>query len=153
MVFILLNFFACLNSDDYKVGNRITLDYPIKTKISFKVIRKYLDTLIMTQGYNVPQKWTQYDKLIDIDSTNAKRLYFRNLPEEMYLIQFNGELLLADIYNENIVRGDWVATPERMPQKEEARVKKRFREEILDAIEKLAKKNGVPDSILYYKPI
>ena len=153
LAYVLLTFYGCGNNEIYRAGNRITLDYPVETKISFKIIRSYLDTLVINQGFQVPEKWTQYNKLVDIDSLNTKRLYFNTTPEEMYLIQFNGVLLLADVYNENIVSGDWVATPERMPQKEEVRIKKRFKEHILDKIEKMAKENGVPDSILYFKPI
>ena len=152
-IFLLITFNSCDSNEIYKAGNRITLDYPIETKISFKIIRKYLDTLITKQGFEVPDKWKHYEKLVDIDSSNAKRLYFKTNPEEMYLIQFNGELLLADVLNKNIVNGDWVAERERLPQMEELRIKKRFKEEILDRIEKLAKEDKVPDSILYFKPI
>ena len=144
--------YSCGSNEIYKVGNRITLDYTVESKMSFKIVRRYLDTLIKNEGYQVPDKWIHYDKLVDIDSANTKRLHFNSSPEEMYLIQFNGVLLLADVYNEDIVQGDWVATPERMPEKEKVRVNKRFKDQILDKIEKMAKDNGVPDSVLYFKP-
>lgn len=152
--FILLLFIisACNDVTVYKAGNRITLDYVIETKLSFNVIRNYIDTMVQKQGYAVPQKWAQYDKLVDIDSIDSKRIYFKDNPEEMYLVQLNGVLLLADVFNENIFKGDWVAIPERMPKKEEDRVKKRFKEEVLDKIETMAKNNGLPDSIIYFKP-
>ena len=150
LLLVIIN--ACNDVVIYKAGNRVTLDYVIETKLSFNVIRNYIDTMVQKQGYDVPQKWAQYYKLIDLDSIDSKRIYFKDNPEEMYLVQLNGVLLLSDVYNENIVKGDWVATSERMPKKEADRVKKRFKEEVLDKIETMAKKNGVPDSIIYFKP-
>lgn len=152
LTIVVLALHSCGTNEIYKVGNRITLDYPVETKMSLKIVRRYLDTLIKNEGYQVPDKWFQYNKLVDIDSANTKRLYFNTSPEEMYLIQFNGMLLLADVYNEDIVKGDWVATPDRMPLEEKLRINKRF-EQMLDKIEKMAKENNVPDSVLYFKPI
>jgi len=45
--------------------------------------------------------------------------------------------------------GGWVARRELMPKEQEARVKGRFKKEILDTIEAMAKRNGLPDSVIY----
>ena len=145
-------FNSCNNGELYKVGNRLTLDFVIDTKISFKVIRNYIGK-IATNEYSVPEKWQGYKKLVDIDSVNSMRIYFKSNPEEMYLIQFNGELLLADVFNESIVKGDWVTSRNNLIAVEEERIKRRFKTEILDKIERMAKQDGIPDSVLFFKPI
>lgn len=139
-------------NDIYRAGNRITLDYSIDTKLNLKIIRRYLDTILTNDKYQVPSKWQHHNKLVDIDPENSKHIYFSDNPEEMYLIQFNGVLLLADVYNPQIVDGDYVAVPERMPKSEKERVIGRFKTEILDQIENIAKHDDCPDSVLYYKP-
>ena len=146
---ILLN--SCDNREVYKVGNRLTLDFVIDTKISFKVIRNYIGKMAANE-FQAPEKWQGYKKLVDIDSVNSFRIYFKATPEEMYLIQFNGELLLADVLNENIVKGDWVTNRDNLSSADEERIKRRFTVEILDKIEKMAKEDGIPDSVLFYKP-
>ena len=133
----------------YKAGNLIELGYPIETPIRSNIIRKYMDTLIQLRGYNVPEKWLHFRKLVDIDSIYNKRLYFRENPEEMYLISFGGMLVLSDVYNPRINHLDWVAEKSAMSKEEEERVKKRFKYEVLDTIETLAKRDGLPDSIIY----
>ena len=134
---------------DYKVGNLIDLGYPIETPLRSKVIRRYMDTLIQKRGYNVPQKWEGFNKLVDIDSIYHKRIYFRNEPEEMYLISTGGMLVLSDVYNPKIIKSSWVADTANMPKNEELRIKKRFQNEILDTIESLARRDGLPDSAIY----
>jgi hypothetical protein len=111
----------------------------------------YVDSLIKDR-YKVPPKWQHYNKLIDIDPENSRNIYFANNPEEMYLIQFNGVLLLADVYNPQIVDGDYIAEPQRMPVGGKERVLRRFQTEILAQVEQMAKLDGCPDSVLYYKP-
>ena len=138
-------------TDFYKAGNRVTLDYVVETKLSQTIIKMYVDSLVKGK-YKVPPKWQHLDKLIDIDPENSRNIYFSDNPEEMYLIQFNGVLLLADVYNPQIVDGDYVAVPERMPKGGKERVLRRFQSEILNQVEKMAKRDGCPDSVLYYKP-
>lgn len=152
LVLVIILFHSCNNSEIYKVGNRVTLDYVIETKMSLSIVRTYLDTIVSLDQYRVPAKWQPFDKLVNIDSIDTKRIYFQSNPEEMYLIQFNGMLLIADVFNENIVKGDWVANRKNISISEEERIKKRFRVEILDKIEAMAKKDGVTDSLLYHKP-
>jgi len=141
----------CLSACGIRAGNRISLDYPIETKLSHQIIKRYLDTLIYNYGFNPPKQLLQFDKLVDITPENTRRIYFRNFPNEMYLIQFNGVLLIADVYNRDIVKDDYVSLREKMPEKDEVRIKKRFKEEVLDRIESMAKNDGIPDSILYLK--
>ncbi len=152
LIFMISFLNSCDYAEIYKVGNRRTLDYVIETKINFKILRIYLNKIIQMQEHQVPEKWVHYDKLIDIDSIDTKRIYFKNNPEEMYLMQFNGVLLLADVFNENIVKGDWVSNRKNITVNEEERIKKRFKVEVLNRIELMAKKDNVPDSILYLSP-
>lgn len=134
---------------NYKVGNLIDLGYTIETPLRLKVIRDYMDTLIQKRGYNVPPKWEGFNKLVDIDSIYHKRIYFKNNPEEMYLISTVGMLVLSDVYNPKIIKSSWIADWTNMPPKEELRIKKRFQNEILDSIEVLAKRDGLTDSVIY----
>jgi hypothetical protein len=134
-----------------RAGNRISLDYAIDTKLDQDVIKRYLDTLILNYGFTPPKQLLQFDKLIDITPETTRRIYFEQQPKEMYLIQFNGVLLIADVYNSDIVADDYVSRRERMPRKEEVRIKNRFKTEVLDRIEAMAKKDGVADSVLYFK--
>jgi hypothetical protein len=76
---------------------------------------RYCDTLILKYGYNVPAKWSNKNKLVEIDSLNNKRIYFKNDPKEMYLISFGGMLELTDVYNTQIRSdGGYVARRELM---------------------------------------
>lgn len=133
----------------YQGKNLDILSYPIETHLRSQLISDYFDTLIQNRGYQVPDKWMHKNKLVILDSINFKRIYLKNNPEEMYLVSFQGMLLLADVYNPNIVEYDWVANRERMPKEEEDRIKKRFKTEILDTIEAIAKRDGLQDSIIY----
>lgn len=137
--------------DGYRVGNRITLDLAVNSKINFDILDRYLRTLSETE-YQVREKWKGAKKIIDLDSANSFRIYFKESPEEMYIIQFNGVLLIADVLNDNIVKGDYVTTKSNLPAGEELRIRKRFQTEILDKIEKMARNDGVPDSVLFLKP-
>lgn len=103
------------------------------------------------ESYKVPVKWKQYNKLLDINPEDTWRIYLKNNPEEMYLLQINGTLILADVYNPTIINNDWIAEENRMPKADKERVIKRAKEDILDRIEQLAKRDGCPDSVLYFK--
>lgn len=134
----------------YKAGNLVSLDYPIETSLDLDLIQKYCDTLIVKYGYNVPAKWSDKNKLVEIDSLNNKRIYFKSDPEEMYLISFGGMLELTDVYNTQIRSdGGYVARRELMSKEQELRVKERFKKEILDKIEAMAKRDGLSDSVIY----
>lgn len=150
-IFYYFIFVIILNSCNlnYKVGNLLDLGYPIETPLRSTIIRQYMDTLLEKRGYNVPQKWMGFNKLVDIDSVRHKRIYFASNPEEMYLISTVGMLVLSDVYNPNIMQSSWIADTSNMPKNEEFRVKKRFKNEILDTIEALAKRDGLPDSVIY----
>lgn len=135
--------------EEYKVGNLKELGYPIETQLRTSIIRNYMDTLILKKGYDIPDKWVGYNKLVDIDSLNNRRIYFKNNPEEMYLISFGGMLVLSDVFNPQIKQSNWIAEISDMPQNQELRIKKRFQNEILDSIESMAKNDGIPDSLIY----
>lgn len=151
VVLFLLIYFA-LNTyctQVYKAGNLVSLSYPVKTTLRTTIVQQYIDSLILRHGYDVPDKWSHLDKLIDIDSVNHRRVYFSNSPEEMYLISFQGQLILSDVYNEKIRSNDWVSRRDSMPAKEELRIKKRFETEILDVVKTMAHKSGRTDSLIY----
>lgn len=133
----------------YKAGNLIYLGYPIETPLRSDVIERYLDSLIKNRGYAVPEKWVLYKKLVDLDSINNKRIYFNNNPEEMYLLSFGGMPVLSDVFNPKIRADGYVAERNLMSKDEELRVKDRLKKEILDTIEAMAKRDGLPDSVIY----
>lgn len=135
----------------YKAGNLIDLRYPVETSLRSEIIERYLDSLIQKGGYKVPQKWIHYDKLIDLDSINNKRIYFETNPEEMYLLSLGGMLVLSDVYNPQIKQGDWVSERSLLSKEQEQRIKERLKKEILDVIEAMAKRDGLPDSVVYKK--
>ncbi|OMP74588.1 hypothetical protein [[Flexibacter] sp. ATCC 35208] len=147
LVIVIYCFTGCTYS--YKAGNLIDLDYPVETPLRAELIMQYFDTLAQKRGYAVPEKWKSLNKLIDLDSIDNKRIYFEQGPEEMYLISFGGMLVLSDVYNPNIRAGGYIADSKLMSPAEEKRVLARFQHEILDTIEAMAKRDGVPDSVLY----
>lgn len=67
----------------------------------------------------------------------------------MYLLSFGGMFLLSDIYNPDLKDGDWVSEKRLMTKEQELRVSERLKNEILDKIEKMAKRDGLPDSVIY----
>jgi hypothetical protein len=137
---------------DYRAGNLELLSYPIDTKLSYDVRKEYLDSISQLDEFKVPAKWRQYNKLIDINPNSTWRVYFKDNPEEMYLVTINNNFVLEDVFNPQIVDYDWVAERKRMPEIEQKRVIKRVQEDILNRIEQMAKRDGCPDSILYFKP-
>ncbi len=147
-VSIFLSFAVVSCNNTYKAGNLVALDYPIETKLRTEIIQRYVDTLILTKGYAVPEKWKHFDKLVDLDSIYHKRIYFKEFPEEMFLISYGGMLVLNDVYNPTIKSEDWVSERTELSKDEEERIKNRFKS-ILDMIESMAKQNGVTDSIIY----
>lgn len=67
----------------------------------------------------------------------------------MYLVSFGGMPILSDVYNPNIMVGGYVADSKLMSPAEEQRVLDRFKHEILDTIEAMAKRDSVPKLDLY----
>ena len=55
--------FGCDNI--YKAGNRVTLDYAIETKLNYRILRLYIDSLTINGEHKVPDKWRYLDKLVD----------------------------------------------------------------------------------------
>ena len=53
---------------------------------------------------------------------------------------------------ENIKKGDWVSEEKLLSKSEKSRIINRFKNEYLLLIEQLAKKNGLPDSSIYFNP-
>jgi len=104
----------------------IILNYPIETNLDVAVVRKYMDTLITKKGFAVPDKWKYLRKLVDIDSVNNVRIYFKDKPEEMYLISYSGMIVLSDVYNPKIVEYDWVSKRELLPKTEFIRIQLRI---------------------------
>jgi hypothetical protein len=144
-----ISYLGCL---DFGAGNLELLSYPIDTKISYYIRKEYLDSLSQTDEFKVPPKWRQYNKLIDINPNSTWRIYFKDNPEEMYLITINTNLVLQDVFNRQIVDYDWVSERKRMPEVERKRIIKRVQEDILNRIEQMARRDGCPDSILYFQP-
>ncbi|RYZ20701.1 MAG: hypothetical protein EOO16_15795 [Chitinophagaceae bacterium] len=133
----------------YKAGNLYALQLPVETRLKTSIVRAVLDSIIRFEGHDVPEKWKQYDKLVDLDSVNNVRLYFPRDPEEMYLISYPGMLLITDVYNPSIKSYDWVTDKQVLSQEEENRIQKRF-DSVLSTIERRAKLHGVADSVLYF---
>lgn len=79
LILLMMFINSCNDAEIYKVGNRVTVDYVIEPKISFKIIRIYLDKMIQMEEYKVPEKRVHYDKLVNIDSIDTKRIYFKKI--------------------------------------------------------------------------
>jgi hypothetical protein len=150
---IACTFLFCLNSCYLidSAGYLKVLGFQINSPLRSTLLHAYFDSLIEKRGFRVPVKWKYEIKQSDLDTVDNVRLYFKEdngNPEEMYLISFNGMLLLNDVYRKD----HWVAVREDMSKKETDRVIYRFQTQILDTIEAMAKKNGLPDSLIYYNP-
>ena len=123
------------------------LGYPIDTKLSYDIRKRYLDSMANSEEFRVPQKWRQYNKLIDINPESTWRIYLKKDPEEMYLITLSSNFVLQDVFNPKIIDYDWVAEENRMPGSEKERVIKRAKVEILERIEQMAKNGNYGQSI------
>lgn len=145
---VLFSFAIVSCREMYKAGNLVILSIPVETNLRTPIVKQYMDTLILRMGYNVPDKWSHLNKLVDLDSTNNKRLYFMNKPEEMYLISLQGQIVLSDVYNTSIVSNDWISSRDSLSRSEETRIIQRFNQ-ILDVIESMAKRDGIADSLIY----
>lgn len=154
VVYLLLIFGTLCNCRDrYKAGNLISLDYPIETRLNSKMIESYIDKMVSEGQYEVPDKWKRFHKLDDLNSTQNKRIYFKSDPEEMYVLSFGGSLILTDVYNPKINGGGaWVADRKLVTSEEENRIRTRVMS-FLAIIEKRAKDEGIPDSVIYFNPI
>jgi hypothetical protein len=112
-----------LSNKFYSAGNLTSLDYPVNSNIKTSIIRKYCDTLIEKKGYRAPNKWSHLNKLVELDSVNNVRIYFKTPPEEMYLISFGGILEIIDVYNVNIRDdGGYIAKRELISTSQEERI-------------------------------
>jgi hypothetical protein len=131
----------------YKAGSLRSLDYPVETKLSADLIRRY--TAMDSGEHSVPEKWSYLHKLDELDSVTNRRVYFKDDPEEMYLLSLQGMLVLVDVYNPKIRNdGGWIADRERLSKSEEERIKGRLNL-FLSEMERTAKLDGLPDSIIY----
>jgi hypothetical protein len=133
----------------YKVGNLEILNFPIKSNLREKLVRNYIDTLIIKHGFRIPQKLEYLDKMVDMDSDLNVRIYFNQEPKEMYLISFGGTITLSDVYNPKIKDWDWIGNEKNLPAEEKTRILARFDKEVLKVIYKMAVENKTPDSLLY----
>ncbi len=127
LILLSISLCECNWNGFYKKGRLADLNYPIETNLKTKIIRRYIDTLINKKGYKVPEKWQYLRKLVDVDSINNVRIYFKDKPEEMYLISYSGMLTLSDVYNPSIVKYDWVANRELLPKREYDRIQLRIK--------------------------
>ena len=54
----IIAFISC--SDLFEAGNLVDLSYPIQTPLRTEIIERYIDTLIQTKGFAVPNKWNTW---------------------------------------------------------------------------------------------
>jgi hypothetical protein len=126
VVFLLAFIVLCSCRGLYKAGNLIALSYPIETRLNSIMVESYIEKMASEGEYIVPDKWTHFHKLDDLDSTQNKRIYFENDPEEMYVLSFGGMLILTDVYNPKINGGgSWVADRKLVTPEEEDRIRRR----------------------------
>jgi hypothetical protein len=138
----------CYSCFTYKAGNLEVLDIPIKSNISSKIIRQYIDTMLTEKENKIPTAWLRFDKLIDLDSVTNVRVYFKESPQEMYLLSFNGMLVLSDVYNPRIKDWDWVTDKELLTKDDSERIKARMQSLLKHAFE-FAVSKKTPDSLIY----
>jgi hypothetical protein len=126
----------------------VCICYPVNTKIDPSTLLKCTNEYYSRYGHSVPQDWLSWDKLYDIDSPYVRRFYFKENPEELYIVQFSNDISLIDVINKKINDTDYIGK-EGFKEPEKTRILKRINEEIITPLVQIAKENGAPDSEIY----
>ena len=139
---VLMN--SCERLNLYGAGGGFRLRYCSSHSMNIDVVQRYIDTLAKTNIHFPPKKLSGMGNILPTE----KIVCFNNDPVECY------RLLVDDGYScvNSITYGnsyDWINNPKYIKPGEEARIEKRLGEYWLE-IEQLAKKDGMPDSMLYF---
>jgi hypothetical protein len=122
----------------------------IETNMRSKVIRSYVDTLRAEDKLlQVPVKW-QARATFNYDHLDDTVVYFKEPPEEMYMLTFASGPCIRYIYNEKIKQDDWLSDEDTLAPGERKRIQDRFSKEVLAAIEARALAGGLPKDSLYF---
>jgi hypothetical protein len=103
-------------------------------KINPDSVSKYLDTVIKNDTIN-------YTVIISIHGDSLIKdqriVAFKKAPIEAYRISCNAEpCWIMSVLNKTLDKSDWISDKKKLPATEINRIKKRFKEEILDHVPK-----------------
>lgn len=137
-VLLVAEFFITGWQKDYKAGNLKGLDYSVETDMSMDFIRQHIDYVIQpayspdsvpASLQSVVNEWNDLP-----ENFHCRKIYFRENPEEVYLVKLDFAVSILNVYNGTIRSAGWVTDPLLVSPKEKERIINRFREEILNKV-------------------
>jgi hypothetical protein len=127
---------------------------PDSTNFKSSYIEFYIDS-VLNKHVVIPDsiKSQFYISSEQKDLFEEDRLvYFTSYPDEWYLIAFDANpCWIKMVYTKRLNKDYPIANPSLLSKSELLRVKKRFQTEILDGARLYAKRNYIPDSIVYLR--
>lgn len=147
-LFFPLCFVTLVSCITYSAGN-IGSICDVETNLRLETIRQFSDSLYAKGRFNVPP---QLAKTIDIDTSDflhPRVYYLDDFPKQVYVATLNGNLTIIYIYDLNM--GAWINREAKFTDEQREALADRFRKTVLKAVETEAKRNGYPDSLLYFE--
>lgn len=106
----------------------------IKPEVKSVILKSYIDSLLKVDTtIAVPEKWRYLDRF-GYDHLDDTVIYFRDTPEEMYMVTFDGQPCIRFVYNEQLKQDDWIASSDTISTIEKERIQKRFKSKFLDLL-------------------
>ena len=145
---------SCYNEDGcvfkgYQSYNNYNI-VDLSPKFNREIVFDIIDTLQQRDNlFVVPQKWkyVMQDYIEGHDRWDWEEIrffYFKENPEEMFLIRFSYHMTtILRTYNK-------LDYGKAKSNEEKERILRRFKNEVLKSIEKEAKARAFPDTIIYY---
>lgn len=132
-------------NEGYSAGNIGSIT-DIPNNANKSLLLKYQDSLQMKGEFVAPKKWEDEAKST-YSHLKIRVYYFKKNPEEMYMISFNGPTVLRHVYKKGT---GWLCRENHFAKEEILRMRMRYINEVLSAAAIEAKKDGVPDSLIYF---
>lgn len=128
-------------------GGNIGSLYLIHTNCATATTSQFADSFLTKfPNYKVPaglnDDWN-YDHL------NIKKFYFKKHPEELYIVTFDGEVMIRAVKDlEKNIEYLKMRTTENYPSDRDGeRIRQRFEKEIFKPIDSLIRSSNLPDSL------
>lgn len=136
-IFIALFFTSCL----YKAGNRERLmGFLIKSDIKPCKVRKNLDSILIVKNLMLPDSmkaWIFYPSDAKYFPNDNKVLYFKENPEEFYLLSIDSDIRLNGVFNKNLSEDGWIYDESKLPLNEIRRIESRIETNVIYPLGKI----------------
>lgn len=122
----------------------------VQTNVNPLIIKEYQDRLGDSIGWTkIPPRLEGAANEMTTGNNDYRIIYFAEEPEELYLVkydQYNVEVKC--LFNSQLNKNEWLCSDMHV---DNSRVEHRYKTDILLVIVGIAKRNGVPDSVLFTK--